>query len=74
MKKTFAFVLSLSASSLAFIAEAGAQSRQMCRLQCNYIESFGPDTGKASQTPAVNACYRACMKRTGAARADARQR
>ena len=74
MKKTFAFLLCLSASSLALVADAGAQSRQMCRSQCGYIETLGPDSGKASQTPAVNACYRACLKRSGATRANAQRR
>lgn len=74
MSKSFAFVLCLSAASLALVTEAGAQSRQMCRLQCNYVETYGADSGKAAQTPVVNACYRACMKRTGANANATRQR
>jgi hypothetical protein len=74
MKTTFAFLLCLSASSLALLTEASAQSRQVCRNQCGYIETHGPNSGKASQTPAVNACYRACMRRSGAAQANVPQR
>ena len=61
--KTVAVLLSLSACSIALITDAAAQSREVCRTKCGYVESFGPDTGKASQTPQVNACYRKCMKR-----------
>ena len=64
--KTFACLLCLSVTSLAVVGSADAQSRQTCRTKCGYVESFGPDSGKQSQTPAVNACYRKCMKRTPA--------
>jgi hypothetical protein len=66
MKTTVAFMLSLAVCSVALIADAGAQSRAACESKCGYIESFGANIGKASQTPQVNACYRKCMKRTPA--------
>ena len=62
--KTVAVLLSFSVCSIALVTDAAAQSREACRTKCGYVESFGPDTGKASQTPRVNACYRKCMQRT----------
>jgi hypothetical protein len=63
--KAFALLLCLALSSAAFVSNADAQSRQACRTQCGYVaHPESPNEGKASQTPAVNACYRKCMKRT----------
>lgn len=62
--KTLTFLLCLSVASVALAGNAGAQSQAACRSKCGYVETFGPDSGKRSQTPAVNACYRKCMKRT----------
>jgi hypothetical protein len=63
--RIFAFLISLALSSSLFAAAADAQSRNACRSKCGYIaHPESPNEGKASQTPAVNACYRKCMKRT----------
>jgi hypothetical protein len=63
--RTFAFLICLALSSSAFTAAADAQSRSACRTKCGYVaHPESPNEGKASQTPAVNACYRKCMKRT----------
>ena len=61
--KTLSFLLCLSVASVALAGNAGAQNQTACRSKCGYVETFGPDSGKRSQTPAVNACYRKCMKR-----------
>ena len=64
--RTLTLLLCLSVTSIALTAGASAQERQACRTKCGYIETLGPNSGKASQTPTVNACYRNCMKRVGA--------
>jgi hypothetical protein len=62
--KTLAFLLSLAVASIALIGDAGAQNRAACRSKCGYVGSSTANEGKASQTPAVNACYRKCMGRS----------
>ena len=58
MKTTLAFLLCLSVTSITLVSDAGAQSRATCRAKCGYVGSSGANEGKASQTPAVNACLR----------------